>query len=832
MKKSRYTYSFLHAICPILTLVVLTLAIPLSPAEATPYDNYVNAELERTQALNALKTAAETGTPDERKTALQKALNADDKAIKAKDELNQSAAAPAAPATPAATPAAQPATPATPAAQSQQPGQPAFAAPTNSGLGETIKGVGTTPLLIIGGALWVIRSILSYILDGVGALLDQMLFANTNFNPANMPAIQLGWAVVRDLANSLFILLILWIAFTIIFNREEWGGKNLLIRVIVVALLINFSLVFVTAVFGFTNLLADVFSKNLPRDSRGALVVSGFLVDKLKIMTLFQQPTTNEIRQLTEAEKNNNFGYSTTKEGKPINYTYNNTGFKNTLLASIGVQTTHAEGAGGAALGAAGGFATGCALGLFAFGVGCAVTGTIGALAGALLGYSSFDAYTLAVREGITAVFLLLTATAFLLAGMFLLFRLIAMIILSILAPAAIFLHAVPGKKYGKEYWDKWINALIRWAFFAPIFYFLLYISLFMLDKFDEQNKAFAGINITANTNYFVVLLATLSFIVAAIMITRKTAGAIAETAIGYGKQFAGYAAGGIAGAGALGAGMAARRFAPAIEKGLGRVAQTPVIGKATAPFARRVQGYLDKERGKIDEHKKQIAGFSAEGRVGEFRRSVSAERKLAAAEALIDSDDFDKLNNKEQAQVLKFASTFGRERQVIKAVPHLATPEIAKKLIGDDPQGAKWKNVMDESRKAGGSEEDVTKRAAIMVAVRRIKNPADMKTVVSQAVEDARFREAVLIEGTTQHLNVLYTQNTVAAIKLKDELFVEKPRIDPLTGQPKLMTLFEALPEKQRDMYDKYFSSAPLGRALEPHWERRSRGRRDTFIH
>lgn len=55
--------------------------------------------------------------------------------------------------------------------------------------------------------------------------------------------IQFAWSVSRDFANMFFILLLLIIAFATILRIEPYGVKKLLPKVLIVALLINFSLV-------------------------------------------------------------------------------------------------------------------------------------------------------------------------------------------------------------------------------------------------------------------------------------------------------------------------------------------------------------------------------------------------------------------------------------------------------------------------------------------------------------------------------------------------------------------------------------------------------------
>ncbi len=57
-----------------------------------------------------------------------------------------------------------------------------------------------------------------------------------------VPAVQAGWTIARDLANMFFILILLVIGFATILRAESYGIKKLLPRLIIIALLVNFSL--------------------------------------------------------------------------------------------------------------------------------------------------------------------------------------------------------------------------------------------------------------------------------------------------------------------------------------------------------------------------------------------------------------------------------------------------------------------------------------------------------------------------------------------------------------------------------------------------------------
>ncbi|MBI2175345.1 MAG: hypothetical protein HYU35_01270, partial [Parcubacteria group bacterium] len=68
-----------------------------------------------------------------------------------------------------------------------------------------------------------------------------------------------AWAVTRDIANMFFIFILLFIAIATILRLPKYGAQALLPRLIIVALLINFSLPLARIVIDVTNLLAVEF---------------------------------------------------------------------------------------------------------------------------------------------------------------------------------------------------------------------------------------------------------------------------------------------------------------------------------------------------------------------------------------------------------------------------------------------------------------------------------------------------------------------------------------------------------------------------------------------
>ena len=82
----------------------------------------------------------------------------------------------------------------------------------------------------------------------------------------NVPIVDMGWKIFRDVANLCFIFILLYIAINTILKSKTADVKRLLIRVIVVAILLNFSLFFAKVVIDSSNILAIQFYENLVPD--------------------------------------------------------------------------------------------------------------------------------------------------------------------------------------------------------------------------------------------------------------------------------------------------------------------------------------------------------------------------------------------------------------------------------------------------------------------------------------------------------------------------------------------------------------------------------------
>jgi len=79
-----------------------------------------------------------------------------------------------------------------------------------------------------------------------------------------LQAITAGWTFFRDIGNILIIGLFVFIAINLILGNKTYGDRKLIARVLVVAVLINFSFLFTRIIIDFSNALAVQFAKTAP----------------------------------------------------------------------------------------------------------------------------------------------------------------------------------------------------------------------------------------------------------------------------------------------------------------------------------------------------------------------------------------------------------------------------------------------------------------------------------------------------------------------------------------------------------------------------------------
>jgi hypothetical protein len=152
-----------------------------------------------------------------------------------------------------------------------------------------VASAGYAAMGAVGGALALLLGMISYIITAVTGLMTTV-FVNLLVNVAqysniiNVPTVINGWVIVRDICNMFFILFLLIIAFATILRVESYNAKKLLPKLLIMAVLINFSRTIFGLLIDFSQVMMLTFVSSF-KDG-GGWFISMFHVDnwyKLKI---------------------------------------------------------------------------------------------------------------------------------------------------------------------------------------------------------------------------------------------------------------------------------------------------------------------------------------------------------------------------------------------------------------------------------------------------------------------------------------------------------------------------------------------------------------------
>ena len=105
---------------------------------------------------------------------------------------------------------------------------------------------------------WILTPIIQVITRVFAKLIEFAIEMNSQLFASDSFIIKV-WAKVRDIANLGFVLMIVAIAFATILRIEAYGVKKTLAKLIIVALLVNFSLMICAALFDLANIFSQPF---------------------------------------------------------------------------------------------------------------------------------------------------------------------------------------------------------------------------------------------------------------------------------------------------------------------------------------------------------------------------------------------------------------------------------------------------------------------------------------------------------------------------------------------------------------------------------------------
>jgi hypothetical protein len=398
----------------------------------------------------------------------------------------------------------------------------------------------------------------SYIFALTGQFFDFTFGYSVNADSYRSQFVVQGWGIVRDFVNMFFIFVLLYIAFATILDVKIGGhnAKQMIINVVIIGLLINFSLFATQIIIDTSNILARVFYNS----------------DAIKITQKGANCTTDtsgsgcvDLGQGTSVGKNGEISLSAAIVNK-VNP-------QNLIINSRNVNDIENKGGKDTADGGA------------SFGAGAFILVTL-----------------LAIAVNIVGIIVFISV------GMIFVARVIGLWLAMIFVPFAFFSYTVPAmQNFGMVGWKKWWPETLKLAFLAPVFIFFLYLIIQFLDT------GLSLINVQGQTGVAFVIATIVPF--AFIMILLMKAKSIASDMSGsLGKQITG----GVATVGGLALGGAALGTAVLGRNIIGRTMAHSSKTEGAQKMVKYRQDLKDYKSGKTSVHPGAAPKLSLYERMGD----------------------------------------------------------------------------------------------------------------------------------------------------------------------------------------------------------------------
>lgn len=356
----------------------------------------------------------------------------------------------------------------------------------------------------------------SYLFALAGTFFDWTFNYSVQSSSYDSQFVIQGWGIVRDFCNMFFIFILLYISFKTILDLGASKTKEMIINVIIIGLLINFSLFVTQIVIDTSNILARVFYNS------NTIQITTVENDG-NASDLIKKSNETGIIPLSAALVNKVNPQSIIINAKEIGKIPDKAGQTNTDTEKNGVTT------------------------------------------------GTFIIVTL-LASGINIVGFII----FLTVALIFVVRVVGLWIAMILAPLAFFSYTVPEmQNWGMVGWKNWWPETLKLAFLAPIFIFFIYLILQFLEvglgALDAEGKGALG--------FIISIIMPFAFIMVLLMQAKKIAVRLSGQ-MGEGVAKLGSTVGGLALGAGIGAGaMAMRGTIGSLGKSLGEAKWTKKTG-------------------------------------------------------------------------------------------------------------------------------------------------------------------------------------------------------------------------------------------------------------
>ncbi|MCD6283802.1 hypothetical protein J7J12_00935 [bacterium] len=562
---------------------------------------------------------------------------------------------------------------------------------------------------VIGGTLLAIHSIIATGVSWCAGLAKGILnWQGFNHNPM----VELGWKIVRDITNIFFVLVLLIIAFATILRIETYGMKALLPKLIIAALLINFSLTIAGIFLDLAGVMTDTFLSSGESD----------LFTNLPAAMGLQKATI-----ATTADERYIWKCPTTE------FTSESRFFCNFICLSTGIPPST-----------------------------CAETKKEPEIKWG----QSWDVFW-DVCKGIlfSIIFTSIAFIAFALFAILLLIRTIFIWLLLIIAPIAWLLWILPATS---KLFQDWWNSFLKWTFFAPIASFFMWLATTVWTKMIEGSltvkisgaeKAITQMKTvitdeSINSHLLPQIIEPSSLLQFLLICGIMIGGLIAALKMGvYGAQ------------GVIGfAKEIGTKASKGAAKWTGRRVQiktAPIAGKIGQKLGQKLKGVpiarqagrpfrviAEKERVALSEEEKRYSNWTSENLKSQYR-TVNPRTKAAIARILAKRGDLSPeekygfLEN-DIEEALKIAKKYEQHSEIVKARPDLV-PLIKPEKNPEE---------------------------AIKEQIGKIR-PADIEKLQKEAFKDKRVIKAIT-EHLTEPLGKWRSSHLAKAAEVNPEIFIE----------------------------------------------------------
>lgn len=302
----------------------------------------------------------------------------------------------------------------------------------------TTNGVGLTAAICITNVIYVftvgIGSTFAYVAAFFFDMAIQLSLQSTAYA---LNFISTGWELARDIANMAFIFILLFIAIKVMLNANDRTTSSMLVGVIIVALLVNFSFFFTRVVIDAGNLLSVQFYNAIPCPPGNCTLADTYAKSNLANATTLGSGIT---------------ALASNGEMKDLTYS---------IMQMMQLQSLFSTG----------GFQS------------YATSGNQGFLSG-------FISLTfLYIAAGVLFWGLIVT---FITVGIKFLMRIIVLWFLIIASPLAFIAYAIPNSKVSGKF-NEWLSELVKHAFYPVGFMFVFFILTLFSSQLAGSNTAGDG---------------------------------------------------------------------------------------------------------------------------------------------------------------------------------------------------------------------------------------------------------------------------------------------------------------------------------------------------